>query len=201
MAAKQMSRRRGTRRESLIAAMSRALKRSGYYGIGLNELLAEVKAPKGVLYHHFPEGKMELAIAAVQSRIDEVCSLLDDVGLRSADPLSDIQRWFDESLRILAARGFAEGCPLGSMALESTPKDTAVRGVLADGFAAIRQRLAMLLERAFRTCDGEALAGLIVSAYEGALMQARVASRMDSMRLATESLFRLLRSDLTNNRT
>ena len=34
-----------------------ALRRKGYHGVGLNELLADANAPKGVLYHHFPGGK------------------------------------------------------------------------------------------------------------------------------------------------
>ena len=50
-------------RDRLIAAMLDALRRRGYFGIGLNELLASANAPKGVLYHHFPGGKTELETA------------------------------------------------------------------------------------------------------------------------------------------
>jgi TetR/AcrR family transcriptional repressor of lmrAB and yxaGH operons len=45
--------------------MLTALRTKGFHGVGLSELLAQAQAPKGVLYHHFPGGKTELAVAAI----------------------------------------------------------------------------------------------------------------------------------------
>ena len=54
-------------RTRLITAMADALQRRGLHGVGLNEILRDAQAPKGVLYHHFPGGKTELAVAAIQA--------------------------------------------------------------------------------------------------------------------------------------
>jgi TetR/AcrR family transcriptional repressor of lmrAB and yxaGH operons len=63
-------------RQRLIAAMTDALQRRGRHGSGLTGLLAAAKAPKGVLYHHFPGGKTELAVAAVEATVERLGALL-----------------------------------------------------------------------------------------------------------------------------
>lgn len=55
-----------TTREALVQATSFLLRRTGYYGTGLREILALSGCPKGSLYHYFPGGKDELVIAAIE---------------------------------------------------------------------------------------------------------------------------------------
>jgi len=103
---------------------------------------------------------------------------------------------------MLASCGFASGCPLATIALESTPDDEAIRAALADGFAAIRTRLADALAGA-GMAHGQArgAAAQILSAYEGALVQARVAGSVQAMSDASEALVGLLRLSLGRRNT
>ncbi|MFZ2325414.1 MAG: TetR/AcrR family transcriptional regulator, partial [Rhodoferax sp.] len=72
-----------------------------------------------------------------------------------------------------------------------------VRIALAQGFAAIRQHLAGTLHGAgIPERRAAQLAALIVSAYEGALVQARVAGQVDAMRDTTDALVELVRASL-----
>ena len=59
-------------RSRLVNAMQRTLQRNGLHGTGLTELLAQAKAPKGSLYHHFPGGKEELALAAIEQTAEQL---------------------------------------------------------------------------------------------------------------------------------
>jgi TetR/AcrR family transcriptional repressor of lmrAB and yxaGH operons len=107
-----------------------------------------------------------------------------------------------QAQRVLAGSGFASGCPLATIALESTPDDEAIRAALADGFAAIRTRLANALAGVGMAQEqASAAAALIVSAYEGALVQARVAGNVQAMRQTSESLVALLRLALGRRNT
>ena len=56
-------------RDRLIGAMLQALSTRGLHGVGINELLVAARAPKGVLYHHFPGGKTELAVATIEQLV------------------------------------------------------------------------------------------------------------------------------------
>jgi TetR/AcrR family transcriptional repressor of lmrAB and yxaGH operons len=177
--------------------MARALQQRGYHGIGLAELLAEAGAPKGVLYHHFPGGKQALAVAAIEATAAHIAASLDRLIFARADPLTALQGWLALAQAQLDRSGFERGCPLATVALETTAVDTAVRAALAQAFDGIRARLALLLCAAgVAEARAGGLAALVVAAYEGALMQARVAGSAAPMAEAAEALLSLLRREV-----
>jgi TetR/AcrR family transcriptional repressor of lmrAB and yxaGH operons len=98
-----------TTRTRLIAAMADALQRRGLHGVGLNEILSDAQAPKGVLYHHFPGGKTELAIAAIRAIVERIISSLDQVLAAHPDPAAAFERWVEGAQRHLAASSFERG--------------------------------------------------------------------------------------------
>lgn len=182
-------------RDRLVGAMRDALQRRGLNGMGLSELLAGAGAPRGVLYHHFPGGKSELAVAAIEATVEALGQALEGLLQRhAADPLAALESWVGGAARMLAGSGFERGCPLATVALESTPDDTAIRQALAAGFARLRQHIAQALAAAGHpVAEAEGLAALIVAAYEGGLLQARVAQDAAPMTAAMNALLVLLR--------
>lgn len=185
-------------RERLVTAMREALSTRGYHGIGLNELLVTAGAPKGVLYHHFPGGKSELAIAAIGTVAEQLGSSLDTLMQRSGgDPAGALATWMASAQKTLEKSGFERGCPLATVALETTPDDQLLRAALATAFAAFRERLAAALAAAgIAELRASSLAALIVSAYEGALLQSRVAGNVQAMRDTSAALLDLIRLSL-----
>lgn len=163
-------------RDRLIAAMFDLLQRRGLHGIGLSDVLAQAGAPKGVLYHHFPGGKVELAVAAIQAAVAYITATFDHLQATHDDPVQVLRAWLDHAQKQLAQSTFERGCPLATVALESTADDHTLRQALAQGFAAIRDRLTQLLAQAgVSSARAAQLSTLMVAAYEGALIQARVA--------------------------
>lgn len=178
----------------LVRAMTDALQKRGLHGSGLTELLAAAGAPKGVLYHHFPGGKTELAVAAIDATVVRLCASLDTALAGSADPGPALAAWIDAAQQRLDASNYERGCPLATIALESTAGDLAIREALARGFAAVRARIAAGLVRAGVPAAGaDALAALVVAAYEGALLQARVAGSPEPMRQVSDALIGILK--------
>ena len=184
-------------RERLIAAMLDALRNKGYHGVGLKELLDVAQAPKGVLYHHFPGGKSELAVASIEAVIAQITTGLDKLTHRYPDVVQALEAWMGSAQKALAASGFERGCPLATIALESAPDDVAIRETLAKGFAAIRERLGNTLQQAgIESTRAHSLAALTVSAYEGALVQSRLAGNVDAMQATSQALMDLVRLSL-----
>jgi TetR/AcrR family transcriptional repressor of lmrAB and yxaGH operons len=180
-------------RDRLIAAMTDALRRRGLHGIGLTELLQAAGAPKGVLYHHFPGGKTELAIAAIDRVVERMTGGLDQLLATTPDPLDAMRQWIRGATERLQRTGFESGCPLATVALESTPEDKALREALARAFARLRERIALALQAADMPAGrAEGVAALIVAAYEGGLLQARVAHSIEPVQRITDTLLALL---------
>jgi TetR/AcrR family transcriptional repressor of lmrAB and yxaGH operons len=180
-------------RTRLITAMTAALQKRGLHGSGLTELLAAAEAPKGVLYHHFPGGKTELAVAAVHATVERLCAMLDERMGDGSDPAAALMAWINGAQKRMAASGYENGCPLATIALETTAADVEIRAALGAGFARIRVRIAEGLRGAgYQPSAADALAALILAAYEGGLLQARAAGTAEPMHLVGEALLSLL---------
>lgn len=189
-----------TTRDNLIDTMIDALQRKGLHGVGLSELLANAGAPKGSLYHHFPGGKTELAVAAIErvgSRAEQAFATL--FGLQP-DPLDALSTWLQTALGQLQGSAFERGCPLAAIALESGPEDGEIRAALASAFADIRQALQQQLQR-HGYPQPEGLAALFVALYEGGLLQARVAGSSEPLKQAVDTLLLLSRQHRTESQS
>jgi TetR/AcrR family transcriptional repressor of lmrAB and yxaGH operons len=183
-----------TTRERLINAMIATLQHRGLHGAGLSEILAVAGAPKGVLYHHFPGGKDALAVAAIDATISYLCHKLDSYVAREPDFAAALQAWILRALRGLDDSEFELGCPLAAVALESTAADVDIRRALSEGFATLRARIAAVLVSAGHSEQrAAAIAALIIAAYEGGLLQARVANDTAPMVQAMDALMPMLK--------
>jgi len=183
-------------RERLIAAMTDALRRRGLHGVGLTELLQAAQAPKGVLYHHFPGGKTALAVAAIDAVVDRMCEGLDRLLRDTPDPHEALRLWMARATGRLSGSGFESGCPLATVALETTPADVALRDALARAFERIRDRIAQGLQAAgIAGPRAQGVAALVVAAYEGGLLQARVAHSTEPLDRIADTLLALLAPD------
>jgi TetR/AcrR family transcriptional repressor of lmrAB and yxaGH operons len=105
-----------------------------------------------------------------------------------------------DAQKTLLGSGYEAGCPLATIALESTAGDRTIRQAVAKGFEAIRATLKnALLSNGLDSARAGSLAALIVSAYEGGLIQARVAGSKKPLQDTSHMLLDVLRSNLSNN--
>ena len=109
--------------ERIVHATASLLASRGYFGTGLSDIIARAEAPKGSLYHYFPEGKPQIASAAIGFVADEVASFLDRAGTQ-APHARNVLRQFTATLRgWLEHSRFEEACPV----LSTTPWPSAAR--------------------------------------------------------------------------
>ncbi len=175
--------------------MRDSLQRRGLHGVGLTEVLEGAHAPKGVMYYHFPGGKTELAVAAIHATVDDITQRLDAMLAEADDPIDAMERWLAGAARQLERSGYERGCPLATVSLETTADDLAIRAALADAFARLRQVVAHALVRMGIDENAAAgLAALVVAAYEGGLMQSRVAQSSEAMRQVNAALIDAVRA-------
>ncbi|MBO2453155.1 TetR/AcrR family transcriptional regulator [Actinomadura barringtoniae] len=166
---------RGETRQRILDAATTLFHRQGYHATGVNQILAEAAAPKGVLYFHFPGGKEQLAAETVVQAGQELGEALDAV-LAQSDDLATAAHGIAELLgAALEQTEFREGCPIASVALDVAADSDLVRAACAQGY---QQWIDLIAERLRQrgVADGSAqeLAVFILSSIEGALLLARV---------------------------
>jgi TetR/AcrR family transcriptional repressor of lmrAB and yxaGH operons len=175
--------------------MRASIQRQGMNATGLNQVLHDAGAPKGVLYHHFPGGKTALTVAAIDASVVQLSASLARAVARTDDVLDSLERWLVRSAEALRSADFERGCPLATVALESAPGDTDIRAALAAGFGRMRDIIAEQLAAQGRTsAEAERAAFAIVAAYEGGLLQARVSGDIEPMVRSCRYLLDLMRA-------
>ncbi|MBD0843401.1 TetR/AcrR family transcriptional regulator [Streptomyces sp. TRM68416] len=162
-------------RSRLIAATRALIEARGYFGTGLNQVLAESGAPRGSLYFHFPAGKDQLVAAALTESGQEVGDLIASLGADRLSALEIVRRLLDVFAERMEASDYDKGCPLATVALEVAGGNEVLRGVCAEAYGRWQQALAdCLTAEGHSAASAEARASAVLAQVEGALLLARV---------------------------
>lgn len=171
-------------RTALIDTAALLFRRQGYAATGVNQILelADVKA--GSLYHHFPEGKQQLAAAVVQRVGTDIEQRLRDL-LGTGLPVADlIDSWLDSMASGLTSDP-RDGCPIEPIATESVDASAQVRQASAAAFAGWRQAVAdRLRAEGWTHSHAEQTALALIALIEGALILARIAGDTAALKAA-----------------
>lgn len=166
---------KGKHREPIIDAAIRHFRQHGYAATGLNDLVQSSGAPKGSLYHYFPEGKPSIAAAAVEEAATRMAATMRDVAKKNESPEEFVRALAETFGGWMRKSGFRDGCPITTVLLELAPEDRAVTKAGERSYKDRRKVISDILEHAGYTQD-EAfdLATLWLSALTGALIECRV---------------------------
>jgi len=161
-------------REAFIETTGQLLRRQGYAGTGLNEIVARSGAPKGSLYFHFPGGKEELAVAAMQRSGKQLAGAITAMLGAGADLAEALAGIVDALAAGLQASDYRDGCPIATVTLEASGASEPVRitavAVFDTWLEALEERL---LQAGLAPEAATRRALLVLSAIEGALILAR----------------------------
>lgn len=174
----------------LIASTTTLLRRRGYSGTSVKAFLQAAGAANGSLYHHFPGGKEELAVAAITAVAAQVEGALRSTLDAHEDVVQATQQWVDLLIDALQADP-RDGCPVAPSAIDAGASSEPLRLAAAAAFEGWADAFSTALART-RTADvARAQALVLLSAIEGALLLDRTTrdtSHLKALRDAVPSL-------------
>ena len=157
-------------RERMVESAVVLLAQRGFQGASFTEVLAHSKAPRGSIYHHFPDGKEQLIAAAIDYAGARAVLLLD--ALSGRRPVEVVDAFMAMWRAVLERSGFTAGCSVLAVTV------SADSGVLLERagevFRSWQARLAELLRAGGLAAeDADGLATMMIAASEGAVVLAR----------------------------
>jgi TetR/AcrR family transcriptional repressor of lmrAB and yxaGH operons len=162
-------------RDKLVQTAVRLFRQKGFAATGLNEILRRSGAPRGSLYHYFPDGKAQIGAEAVRTAGAVVTRTLDGLLERTEDGASFLAAYAALLARWIEASDYRDGCPIATTLLETTPDSAAIAEAGQGAFAAWIERIALAFERDGLTPGAARThAQVVIAAIEGALLLARV---------------------------
>jgi AcrR family transcriptional regulator len=173
-------------RERMVFSAAQLIRRDGVGATGMREVAVHAGAPRGSLQHYFPGGKEQLVNEAVAwagryagRRVARFLAAMSEPtpsGLFAAM----VRQWTDE----YEAAGFGAGCPVAAATVDCADSVESTRTAAAAAFATWSRPVAEALTgMGIPAAQAPALATLMISALEGAILIAR--AEQDVRALAT----------------
>jgi TetR/AcrR family transcriptional regulator, lmrAB and yxaGH operons repressor len=161
-------------RARMIETTARLIQARGLHGVSLSEVLEESGAPRGSLYFHFPGGKNDLILQAMQAGAAEATRVLRDC-LDGADQVEEgVRSFFRVVANEMAESGYAFGCPIAAVVLDApafgSELETACRAAVDEWVGTYRDAL---IAAGLVPARATSLARTILACLEGALIIAR----------------------------
>jgi len=172
-------------RQRMIETAARLFQRDGYCATSWRSLVSEAGTPWGSIHHHFPGGKEELGLAAVNAGSDAVAALIEHCFSDGPDAPSAIARWFALSAELLMNSAYTAGCPVATLALETATSSQTMHQATKRAFDRWQDLLAAELRKAGAApSDAYEAAATVLVLLEGGLLLARVQAAPRALHLA-----------------
>src|ERR1700757_502266 len=178
---------RGATRRRMLASAAEVLRERGAAGVTIDEVLSRSGAPRGSVYHHFPGGRNQILLEALQFAGDSISVAIGDAA--SQGPMALLREFASLWEDVLRVSDFAAGCPVVAAAISTSDEDPR----LCHDAAQILDRWRAALTRSFVADgfgDGEAaaLATTMLAAIEGAVILCRSLRSVQPMRDVADNI-------------
>ncbi|QXC63196.1 TetR/AcrR family transcriptional regulator [Aquihabitans sp. G128] len=169
-------------RDRLVATTAALFLHQGFTATGVGAITAGSGVPTGSLYHHFPGGKDELAAEALRVAGAGYGLLVGAVIDEAPDLATGIRESFPAAAAMLEASGYADACPIATVALEVASTNEPLRRVTHEVFESWATALSSRLEGAGLAVDrSRELALTYLAALEGGFLLCRAARSPEAM--------------------
>jgi AcrR family transcriptional regulator len=157
----------------MVRAAAELFRERGYAATSFSDVIERSGAPRGSIYHHFPQGKEQLAAEALRWYAFTVAGAL--ARTLATGSSADAVALFVTAMRDgLRASDFRAGCPIAAVTLDTAPGEEALLSSVVAAFNSWRTVLATAFRRDGATpAQARRLASFVVAAMEGALILAR----------------------------
>ncbi|MBW1786893.1 MAG: TetR family transcriptional regulator C-terminal domain-containing protein [Deltaproteobacteria bacterium] len=182
----------------ILKAGARIVLQKGFFDTGLAEVLEAAKVPKGSFYFYF-KNKEDFGLQLIDFFAAYLKAANDRTYQDESLPhVERIRRAFRERVELFQKRDFKGGCPIGNLALEMGDRSPGFRKKLNQVFADMKQHLAKQLQLArasgeiSEAIDVDETADFVLSSFEGALMQMKVAKSLLAHEIFERMIFERL---------
>jgi AcrR family transcriptional regulator len=172
--------KRGSTRSRMLLAAAEVLREKGAAGVTVDEVLARSGAPRGSVYHHFPDGRSQLLTEALQHAGDSITAVIDEAVDQGCVYL--VRQFVAVWERSLTESDFAAGCPVVAAAIGSADDEPPLNAIAGDIFGRWRDALTRAFAAdGFDDVDAGSLAVTCIAALEGAVVLCRSTRTADPL--------------------
>lgn len=163
-------------REQLLEAALDQLHGAGFNGSSVEDITRSAGVPKGSFYNHF-KSKEDLAIVVIDRYV--ASGPQGRLLKKKIAPVKRLKQYFSLLAEEFAESGYKKGCLIGNFSSELSDHSTLVQSKVKNVFSNWIALLSGVIKEAQDQGEieskqkADALAGFLISAWEGTLLRAR----------------------------
>jgi AcrR family transcriptional regulator len=181
-------------RASMVRSAASLIRTQGMSATSFSEVLADSRAPRGSIYHHFPNGKEQLATDAIRWTSERV--LARQRACRATTAAGVLDCFIDMWRRVVVASRGTAGCVVAGVAIDTVGEDRELIEVVRATFRSWLELLTEQLQAAgVSPRRASAIATATVAGMEGALILCRAEGNTGPLETVAAELMRLLPPD------
>jgi TetR/AcrR family transcriptional regulator, lmrAB and yxaGH operons repressor len=159
-------------RANMVRSAAALMSEHGMTATSFSDVLADSGAPRGSIYHHFPEGKRQLTEGAMQLTAERVLTYLN--AGTGTTPLEVLDHFISIWRLVVVSSNGAKGCAIAGVAVDVDESTTSLLGVARDIFRSWSTLLARQLHNVgVESGRASELSVMALAAMEGALILCR----------------------------
>ena len=164
----------------MLVSAAEVLRERGAAGVTIDEVLTRSGAPRGSVYHHFPEGRNQILTEALRYAGDAITATIDDAADRGATTL--LRQFVEFWDRLLTGSDFTAGCPVVAAAIGCADDEPQLAAVAGEIFSRWRDALIRaFVADGFDESDAGSLAVMSIASLEGAVVLCRSTRSADPL--------------------
>jgi AcrR family transcriptional regulator len=165
----------------MLVSAAEVLRERGAAGLTIDEVLARSGAPRGSVYHHFPEGRNQILAEALQYAGEAITEVIDDAAQMGGMYL--VRHFVKFWERLLVESDFTAGCPVVAAAIGSADDEPQLTTVAGSIFSHWRDALSRaFVSDGFDEPCAASLAIMCIASLEGAVVLCRSTRSVDPLR-------------------
>ena len=182
-----------SKKELILQEAERLFTEKGYYGLGLSELLARYKIPKGSFYYYFPDGKIQLIQEVLEYSYHGMRSSISTWLFDETSALAAFSLMADRLASGIAGKHRLPSLMLSMIAIESVYLDEQVNQTCKAIYTDWQQFYADCLGHfGYDPQQSRRKAQLIFALIHGSLLSSWIKQDPEDLHLAKESLREIL---------
>jgi TetR/AcrR family transcriptional repressor of nem operon len=152
--------------ERIVEVAARAVRRRGFDGVGVAEVMKEAGLTHGGFYAHFESRDAMLAEAVARAGHDSAATLASAIDKRIARGSSGLRALVENYLSDAHLSGTESGCPVAALASEMPRQSPALRAASARRVQALVERVRQALPASRAPEDALVIASTLVGALQ-----------------------------------
>jgi AcrR family transcriptional regulator len=178
-------------RARMVRSAASLIRSRGVSATSLSDVLADSGAPRGSIYHYFPEGKRQLAEDAIRWTSERALAHLRAGA--ATKPSDVLERFIDIWRQVVRTSGGSAGCVVAGVAIDTVADEAELMELIRSTFRAWIALLAEQLEAVGVPANrAKPIAMATVAGMEGALILCRAEGNVKPLDTVAEELLRLL---------